>query len=293
MNPRTGECKLIQLNAAQQGPHAMICRFRPAEGTWQVSTRNCCGANRTQRRRTGRDVTVIRDKISFFSWSAAALALFAFVGWLFTASMVRYGEFIERRNLTALAASVAAAIESDLVAGLKGNGDDIGTPAFEELRAELKRIHEAIPNSRFVYLMTERAGKWVFLADAEDVGSPDYSPPGQLYDADTSVLHEVFNSGTAAFDGPQRDAWGEWMSGLAPILDARTRKPIAVVGVDVSTAHWMDTVTHYRQVAVVISGLVLALVALFLFCLYLQARHVAVMRREIASRRRAEDALGV
>ena len=127
--------------------------------------------------------------------------------------MARYGESIERKNLTMLASTAAAGVEGDYVARLHGDSEDIGTATFNHIRATLKRV-DGVPNVRFVYLMTERAGKWLFLADAEEPGSKDYSPPGQVYDADTTTFHKVLSTGVAAVDGPSPDAWGVWVSGL-------------------------------------------------------------------------------
>ena len=233
----------------------------------------------------------MRSRLFHLARSAAIFAVLAVAGSFFVASMARYGETFERNNLQTLAATGAAAIESNLVASLKGSDDDIGSPAFEEVRAELRRIHDAVPNIRFVYLMTERDGEWLFLADAEDTDSPDYSPPGQAYHSDTSVLHDVFVSGAAAFDGPQADAWGVWVSGLAPIVDPQTGKPIAVVGMDVRADHWMASVSRYRWFAEAIVGLVLAIAALSLFGLYQQSRYVAALEADVIEREKNQQAL--
>jgi hypothetical protein len=124
------------------------------------------------------------------SWSAAALTILALAGWFFAASMASYGESIERKNLIMLASTAAAGVEGDYVARLHGDSEDIDTATFDHIRATLKRV-DRVPNVRFVYLMTERAGKWLFLADAEDPSSKDYSPPGQVFDADTTTFQKV------------------------------------------------------------------------------------------------------
>ena len=224
------------------------------------------------------------------SWSAAVLIILALAGWFFATSMGRYGESIERKNLITLASTAAASVEGAYVARLKGNADDIDTPTFAHVRADLKRVG-GVPNVRFVYLMTERAGKWLFLADAEDPSSKDYSPPGQVYTADTTTFHKVFTTGVAAVDGPSPDAWGVWVSGLAPILDPQSGRPIAVFGMDIRADEWLTTVNHYRQIGEAIAGLVFALAALFLVGLYLQSRHVEALSVEIEGRRQAEASL--
>ena len=231
-----------------------------------------------------------RRKLFRASWSIAALLVFSFAAWLFAASMARYGKLIERKNLTTLASTAAASLEGDYVAVLHGDSEDIDTATFNHVRAALRRVAR-VPNVRFAYLMTERAGKWVFLADAEDPGSKDYSPPGQIYEANTSTFRNVLSTGVAAVDGPSPDAWGVWVSGLAPIFDPRTRKPIAVFGMDIRADQWLATINHYRQVGEAIAGLVFALAVSFLLGLYRKTRHVEALNLEIVGRCDAERSL--
>jgi PAS domain S-box-containing protein len=227
------------------------------------------------------------SKLFQLSWSAAALTILALAGWFFVESMARFGESIERKNLIMLASTAAAGVEGDYVARLHGDSEDIGTATFDHIRATLKRVDQ-VPSVRFVYLMTERAGKWLFLADAEDPSSKDYSPPGQVYNADITTFQKVFSSGLAAVDGPSPDAWGVWVSGLAPIFDPQTRKAVAVFGMDIRADDWLRTINHYRQVGEAIAGLVFALAASFLFSLYRKNRNVEALNLEIAGRRVAE-----
>lgn len=233
---------------------------------------------------------ITKSELFQLSWSGAVLIILALAGWAFTASMARYGESIERKNLTTLASTAAASVDGDYVARLHGDSGDVDTATFNHVRADLKRV-DNVPNVRFVYLMTERAGKWLFLADAEDPGSKDYSPPGQVYTADTTNFNKVLTTGVPVIDGPSPDDWGVWVSGLAPIRDPQTGKPIAVFGMDISADRWLATVNHYRQVGEAIAALVFALAALFLAGLYRQKRQVETLNAEIAGRRQAEASL--
>ena len=62
-------------------------------------------------------------------------------------------------------------------------------------------------------------------------------------------------------------------------------------GMDIRADDWLTTIDHYRQVAEAIAGLVIAVVALFVFGLYQQGRHVEALNVEIAGRRHADTAL--
>jgi hypothetical protein len=100
---------------------------------------------------------------------------------------------------------------------LKGSAEEQSTAAFLDVREQLQRMRAAIHDSRFSYLMARCDGDVIFLADAELTDSPDYSPPGQVYDEATDALRGVFVTKKPTVEGPVTDGWGDWVSGLAPI----------------------------------------------------------------------------
>ena len=94
--------------------------------------------------------------------------------------------------MTAIAAAAASTFDAQEVKGLEGRPEEQTTPLFLKLRQELQRTKSAISGSRFAYLMALRDHNVVFLADAEPTTSPDYSPPGEVYDEATDALRAVF-----------------------------------------------------------------------------------------------------
>ena len=191
----------------------------------------------------------------------------------FVDKMGRLGESLEHRHGLALVETSAALFEAATVASLEGRPGDAGTATHESVRTRLRAIREANPEFRFVYLMrpADAAGeRFVFLADAEDVASPDYSGPGDPYDGPTRNLRDVLASGRPVFSDVVQDRWGTWVSALAPIR--HEGRIVAVLGVDMAHETWLDAQARYRSFGLVISGLGLALVALFLVGLHLQRR---------------------
>jgi diguanylate cyclase (GGDEF)-like protein/PAS domain S-box-containing protein len=202
-------------------------------------------------------------------WLAAALASVWFVGFV-TAT----GERLEQERVQSLARTAAATLESHHVATLKGSDKDIGTPGFDAVRAELRRVRDVNPDFRFVYLMRpapEDANKMAFIADAESPESPDYSPPGSVYEGSAEVLGAVFRTGIAQVEPPTKDEWGTWVTAIAPVRDA-TGKTVAVLGMDVDARDWLATQARYRAFALAICALVLALIALATLVVHQQKR---------------------
>jgi diguanylate cyclase (GGDEF)-like protein/PAS domain S-box-containing protein len=197
-----------------------------------------------------------------------------------------YGESSERHHVQTLAVTAAASLRPAAVAALHGRSDDRGSDAFATVRAQLRRVHEVNPDFRFIYLMRPDAqGRLVFLADAEPEDSADYSAPGDVYDGPQQRILEVFRSGTPGIEDPARDRWGYWVTGLAPVLDPSSGKPLAVLGMDMSAESWLAAKARYRNFALTISALALALVIIFLIGTRMQQRsrlHIEAINARLA-----------
>jgi len=205
-------------------------------------------------------------------WSGAALfALGLLASWLFTGFVVQTGDRFERERVLSLARTAAATLESPRIAALRGSPADIGSAGFDGVRDELRRARDVNPDFRFVYLMRPAGEQLVFVADAEAPESADYSAPGDVYDGPSDELWRVFRTGTPEIQPPYQDRWGYWVTAIAPVRDA-TGRVIAILGMDVRAASWLATQARYRAFALAISGLLLALIALFTLGLHLQKR---------------------
>jgi diguanylate cyclase (GGDEF)-like protein/PAS domain S-box-containing protein len=194
--------------------------------------------------------------------------------WFFVGFVARTGDRLEHDRIVSLARTAAATLESDRIAHLQGSTADIGTPGFDAVRDELRRVRDVNSDFRFVYLMRPTAPgskQLVFLADAESPESPDYSAPGDIYDGPSEHLLQAFRSGIPAVEPPDRDKWGYWVTSMAPVRDA-TGHVVAVLGMDVRADDWLAALARYRAFALTISGLVLALVLLFTLGVHLQKR---------------------
>ncbi len=217
---------------------------------------------------------------------------------VFVEAVGRVARQQERHDLEIVAVTAAASINPDQVKQLQGNASDSSSPVWADIRWRLQRIHEVNPQVRFVYLMRPHDGHFIFLADAEVESSPDYSPPGQVYEEQLDGLQRVMHTVLPVVEAPYQDRWGRWVSALAPIVDARTGTPIAVLGIDVSAEHWQQSLRRYYGLALAIAMLASTVFGLLWFGAYRQRRSAerlaslnVALEAELAHRRQSEQRL--
>jgi len=125
------------------------------------------------------------------------------------------------------------------IRALSGTAADLASPRYQQLKTLLADTREANRKCRFAYLLGRRSdGALFFVADSEPPGSPDYSPPGQLFEEAPAADRRVFDTKTAAVTGPVTDRWGVWISALVPLTDPQTGAVVAVLGMDVDARAW-------------------------------------------------------
>lgn len=227
--------------------------------------------------------------------SVVLLVVAGIAGWFFTAFVTRTGDRLERVRIESLASTAAASLNARHIARLTGNAtEDNRSQSFYDLRDQLARVRDVNPDFRFVYLMrpkSEGARQMIFLADAEAIGSPDYSAPGDIYDGPSEALFSVYNTGKPTVEPPTHDRWGYWVTGVAAIKHPQTRKVVAVLGMDIRADSWIATNQRYRNFAIAISALLTALVLLFLLGLYLQEKSATRLARQLLELQRAQEGL--
>jgi len=188
-----------------------------------------------------------------------------------------------RHAFIAGASLAALSVDVEKVKSLRGIESDINTEQYAALKKTLIQIKQTSPNIRFVYLMGKRGDEIFFLVDAEPTTSEDYSPPGQVYNETTKELRDIFNSGVAFVEGPLQDEWGTWVSGIAPIIDQRTSRVVAIIGMDVDASLWKDTVAMYRWGSIGITAL-LALIAVIYFVAYSREHRITLEKQAAANK---------
>ncbi len=192
---------------------------------------------------------------------------------VFVDGVGRVAQRQEQRELEVVAVTAAASINPDQVTQLAGSADDVGGEVLSDVRWRLQRIRDVNSQVRFVYLMRPDAERFIFLADAEAETSPDYSPPGQIYDDQIEGLLRVMMTAQPVVETPYDDRWGSWVSALAPIVDPESGVAIAVLGIDVNAENWQQSLRRYYGFALAIAMLATAVFGLLWFGAYRHRRN--------------------
>jgi len=168
-----------------------------------------------------------------------------------------------RVNILERVSTIAAAISEDQISTLTGTESDLGVPAYENLKTFLVRMRSVNHDARFLYVIGERPNRELFFfADSESAESPDYSPPGQTYGEATPAMYTFFENGEPVSEGPDRDRWGIWISGYAPVTD-ESGKVVAMLGMDVPASRHIQDAIAYALIPLFMSLLLItALLAL-------------------------------
>lgn len=164
--------------------------------------------------------------------------LIAFFGASFAFWTGRNSDHDRRRNLLRQAQIAAASIDPAMVLRLTASTADTATPEYRAICEELRRIRSASSDIRFVYLLTQRNGRVVFLAESEPEDSTDHSPPGMVYEDATDELKAACTSGQSFTEGPLNDQYGVWVSAFASMRGPGTGEIIAVLGMDCDARNW-------------------------------------------------------
>lgn len=195
--------------------------------------------------------------------TAASVVTIAVLGWLATNIVAHRGDEEARNHLLSRTMTAASAVDPEIAKRLTGSPSDAGKDYFRRAKRRIEAIRAANADTRFVYLMGIKGGEVVFLADAEPEDSKDYSSPGQPYKRASSELRSLFANGKPFVEGPMKDDWGVWISGLAPIKDRATGKTVAVLGIDVDAEAWVRAIGVYRSTAILMTLAACALVLSF------------------------------
>lgn len=149
----------------------------------------------------------------------------------------------------------------------------VGGEAAENLTADnatvrnhLRKILQIARDYRFAYLLTERDGELVFLADAEDPQHPDYSPPGSVYEKPPLEIYRILREDTPITAAPYSDEFGVWISAFARAAAPNRRGEPVILGLDRDLGDWLRSQIAVRVASCTgISLILLILTGSFFF----------------------------
>lgn len=178
---------------------------------------------------------------------------------------------LERAKVLKRAETASLVLDGEMIKRFKVSGSFISSIEFTEIREKLIKIKEVNSDCRFVYLYEVKDGSVVFLIDAEEIGSKDYSSPGDIYKNPTKRDLEIFKDGISFVEGPIADKWGEWVSVLVSVRDDQGRI-VAILGMDIDASEWKNRIIRDELLSVFLA--IFCLVVFFLISIWLLGRKV-------------------
>lgn len=176
---------------------------------------------------------ILRTKISAGFWTfikvLGILIVGILVGLIAAFSTARY----YKESLLDRARTATQVFDASDIRKLSGSEADLKSPTYQRIKSDMVALQKLNKDSRFVYLLGIRGDDVFFFGDNEPVDSPDNSPPGQLFGEVSDELRLMFENQKEYVEGPIKDRWGIWMSGLAPIRDPNSGELVAVLGIDI------------------------------------------------------------
>jgi PAS domain S-box-containing protein len=185
------------------------------------------------------------------------------IGWGFTEWTGHLEDEAQRRDLLTQARVAARTIDVPELYMLTGMASDLASPGYVHLKEHLVNIRSANPLFHFVYLMGRKGKTVCFLVDSEIVGSRGYSPPGQVYEGPTEDFLQTFDPGNEITEGPLTDKWGTWVSASIPVRDTRSKKVLAVLGVDIDASDWSKKIYTARRQPILATMIITLLALVF------------------------------
>ena len=162
------------------------------------------------------------------------------------------------------AQGIAVAIANNVMGDIQGYKSfnetrDVHSGYYQRMQAVFANI-KADSNVKFIY--TERridAETTEYILDAEPIGTPDHSPPGEI-EENTPNKESVFSTGRPTVYSGKYEKWGQLLGAHAPIFD-EDGKMLGIVGVDVDVSNIYYCMSRLQKVLfavyVVIIGITL------------------------------------
>jgi len=157
-----------------------------------------------------------------------------------------------RASLLYRAETIARSIDPEEITVLQGGPSDVYLSEYLKLKKKLQAMRVANPDSRFVYIMGKKSAGLFFYADSENPDSEDYSAPGDIYQDESPAFETALTEGEAGTEGPIKDSFGNWVTGVAPIF-GNEGEIVGAVGIDVSASSYTARAITYAVVPILLS----------------------------------------
>ena len=218
------------------------------------------------------------EPLMYSSYFILATCFILVIGGVSTGMFGRNLEAEMRVELASRARIMAAALPPESIKQLTGSQADVGEANYEKLKRLLMAIRNASKDCRFIYLFGFHHRDVVFLVDSEPMDSPDYSPPGQIYQEASLTLKSMAEAPRAFVEGPESDRWGTWITAFDVIKDSSSGTVLALIGLDIDAREWQRKIALHKLLPISITLLMIMLLTGFYLSqqkLLDSAQHVA------------------
>ena len=206
------------------------------------------------------------------SYAKEMTAVFAFIvlfGWVFVAGEGRVADKSSRDTLMSLTRITASAVNPKRVAALTMTAADISAPDYQRLREQFLAFSAAAYDTRvrWFYLMMRTGSVLNLVVDGVVAGTFGHVDPGSAemeYKDPPLDFMRAFNEKNERIFGPYTDSYGMFKTAVVPILDAGSKKVLALFCVDVDATQWLAEI-YRRRLSAVGMVLLLALLAIVFF----------------------------
>jgi len=162
----------------------------------------------------------------------ATLVIFAIVSWFLIATQWKAEYRNHEKEATKQIESVALSLSGMEIVQLSGVPEDEQTEAFQSIKLRLQAHLALNTNISYLYIFRIDNNSIVFMVDAEDPLSSQYSPPGQVYTETSPERLLAYTQNLSVFEPKYTDSYGTWVSVVAQINNLQTGETIAYLGVD-------------------------------------------------------------
>ena len=179
---------------------------------------------------------------------AALLARVVFLFWV-----ARLTEKQMRDELLVQARIVRHALKNSEIESLTGTSKDLASRQYKHIKSQLASMRRANPDCKFLYLMGQRSdGTVFFLVDSLPETSPDYAPPGLVYDEVPGPVLQAFELEKGIVAGPVTDRWGTLVTAMVPVHNPGTGELVAMLGMDILADDWIMEIVLRSLIPLVI-----------------------------------------
>ena len=158
--------------------------------------------------------------------------------------------------------SVALSLGGIELQQLSASAQDEGTPAYTSIKLRLKEHKAQNLNIAYIYVFKIIGDTMVFMVDAEENSSPNYSAPGTEYNEVLPETLQSYQQNSSVFEHEYSDSFGTWVSVTAQINNLQNGQTLAYLGVDYYASSFYNNANHFgAQYALLILAVYLLVIS--------------------------------